>query len=104
MVPKPKGEIFTVVESVNIKPFYMIKSSKLLDVLAYIQKADEQKISFTKNELYATFPNVEIEAVVSVLLEKGILSGFQGSTKELVVDDYDAFFKIVNNPRDYTME
>lgn len=102
--PNQREKYLRWLDSVNVKPFYMIKSSKLKEVLEYIQRADNQRVSFTKKEIYEVFPNIEIESVVSVLLERGILNGFQGSTKELVVDDYDALFNIINKPIDYTME
>lgn len=83
---------------------FMIKSSKLKGVLEFIKETDNKKVSFLKKEIYDKFPETEIESVVDVLLERGILRGFQGSTKELVVDDYDALYRIINKPIDYTME
>ena len=71
----------------------------------YIKKLDSKKVSFTKKELLSEFSEeVEMEEVISVLIQKGVLSGFQGSTKELVIDDYDALFRMINSPQDYARE
>lgn len=91
--------------SVDIKPFYMIEKEKFQEVLNSIKKLDSQKVSFLKKELLAEFSEeVEMEEVISVLIQKGVLAGFQGSTKELVIDDYDMLFRMLNNPRDYARE
>lgn len=91
--------------SVDIKPFYMIEKEKFQEVLNFIKKLDSKKISFTKKELLSEFSEeVEIEEVISILIQKGVLAGFQGSTKELVIDDYDALFRMLNNPQDYARE
>ena len=90
---------------VDIKPFYMIKKEKFQEILSFIKKLDSKKVSFTKKELLSEFPKeVEIEKVISILIQKGVLAGFQGSTKELVIDDYDVLFRMLNNPQDYARE
>ena len=91
--------------SVDIKPFYMIEKGKFQEVLNFIKKLDSQKVSFTRKELLAEFSEeIEMEEVISVLIQKGVLVGFQGSTKELVIDDYDTLFRMLNNPQDYARE
>lgn len=91
--------------SVDIKPFYMIEKEKFQEVLNFIKKLDSKKVSFTKKELLAEFSEeIEMEEVISVLIQKGVLVGFQGSTKELVIDDYDTLFRMLNNPQDYARE
>ncbi len=102
--PNQREKYLRWLDSVNVKPFYMINLLKLKEVLEYIQKVDDRKISFTRKEIHDKFPDLEIDAVISELLDRGILSGFQGSTKELVVDDYDALYKVIKKPIDYTME
>lgn len=102
--PNQREKYLRWLACVNVKPFYMINSLKLKEVLEYIQKVDDRKISFTRKEIHDKFPDLEIEEVISELLDRGILSGFQGSTKELVVDDYDALYKVIKKPIDYTME
>ena len=83
----------------------MIEKEKFEEVLNFIKKLDSQKVSFTKKELLAEFSEeVEMEEVISVLIQKGVLAGFQGSTKELVIDDYDTLFRMLNNPQDYARE
>lgn len=90
---------------VDIKPFYMIEKGKFQEVLNFIKKLDSQKVSFTRKELLAEFSEeIEMEEVISVLIQKGVLVGFQGSTKELVIDDYDTLFRMLNNPQDYARE
>lgn len=90
---------------VDIKPFYMIKKEKFQAVLNFIKKLDSQKVSFTKMEILAEFSEeVEMEEVISILIQKGVLVGFQGSTKEFVIDDYDMLFRMLNNPQDYARE
>lgn len=90
---------------VDIKPFYMIEKEKFQALLNFIKKLDSQKVSFTKKELLAEFSEeVEMEEVISILIQKGVLVGFQGSTKELVIDDYDMLFRMLNNSQDYARE
>ena len=83
----------------------MIEKGKFQEVLNFIKKLDSQKVSFTRKELLAEFSEeIEMEEVISVLIQKGVLVGFQGSTKELVIDDYDTLFRMLNNPQDYARE
>lgn len=91
--------------SVDIKPFYMIEKKKFQEVLNFIKNLDSKKVSFTKKELLSEFSEeVEIEEVISILIQKGVLAGFQGNTKDLVIDDYDALFRMLKNPQDYARE
>lgn len=102
--PNQRERYLRWLKSVNVKPFFMVKVTELKAILQLIQEIDNKKVSFTKKEITEAFPLVEIEEVVSLLIEMGILSGFQGSTRELVIDDYDALFRILKNPTDYAME
>lgn len=102
--PNQRERYLRWLKSVNIKPFFMVKAAKLKDILQLIQEIDNKKVSFTRKEIAEAFPQVEIEKVIFLLIEMGVLSGFQGSTKELVIDDYDALFRMLNNPTDYAME
>jgi len=91
--------------SVDIKPFYMINTKEFKEILNHIKKIDSKNVCISKNELILKFSDgVPIEEIISILVDKGVLSGFQGSTKELVIDDYDAFYRMLNNPRDYALE
>ncbi len=92
-------------ELVDKKPFYMITTKELMKLLSLIQKLDSKKVCFSRNEIYDEFDgNDEIEEVINLLIDLGALSGVQGSTKELVVDDYDTFFKMLKEPQKYAME
>lgn len=91
--------------TVDIKPFYMVNAKKFKEVLNHIKKLDSKNVCISKNELISKFyDGVPIEEIISILIDKGVLSGFQGSTKELVIDDYDAFYRMLNNPKDYALE
>lgn len=91
--------------SIDIKPFCMVKAKLFEEILMYIKKLDSKNVCISKKELITNFSDkAEIEEIISILIDKGVLSGFQGSTKELVIDDYDAFFKMLNNPKNYALE
>ena len=91
--------------SVNVKPLYMISSELLKRILNDIKALYDKKVCFSKKDIYKLYddkPN--IEATIEVLIERGVLSGFQGSTQELVIDDYDLFFEMLHNTENYTTE
>lgn len=102
--PNQRWKYLAWLEQVNTKPFDMVYASDFLRVLMYIQKADEKQVSFLRNDICNSFPQLRIEEIVMKLIDMGVLNGFQGSTKELVVDDYDALFRMISNPTDYAME
>lgn len=74
-------------------------------VLTYMKKIDSREVCIKVEELEKTFPEIEdwprtIDRMVSL----GMLTGFQGSDRELVIDDYDVFFDALNNPGKYVVK
>lgn len=88
--------------TVDIKPVYMISSDKFRAALEFIRELDERHVSIKRKEILDQFKDEEgINMMIELLIDRGVLLGFQGSTKELVIDDYDVFYRMLNNPNDY---
>lgn len=87
--------------TVNIPLFYMLKPKELKRILEYLKENDSKKVNITKQEIIKEFPTETTEEVLKILVEKGVLSSFQGSSREFVIDDYDALYRMLNNPSDY---
>ncbi len=79
----------------------MLSSDELKRILEFIKKKDSEKVSITKKEIMNEFPVETIEEVLRVLLEKGVLTLFQGSRREFVIDDYDALYRMIENTSEY---
>lgn len=94
----------TWLKSVNVPPFYMLKPKELKKLLVYLKEKDSDGITILRKDIIKSFPTETIEVVLDIMLDKGILAQFQGSSRELVIDDYDALFKMLNNPKDYSGE
>ena len=92
------------VDRVNVHPLYMLKPSELKSLLTYLKKADAKKASISRREIVSKFPIETIEEILNILVEQDVLAPFQGSTRELVIDDYDAFYRMLNKPEDYSGE
>jgi len=90
--------------SVNSYPLNMISANDLKIVLEYIKDIDSKKTFIAKKDIINKFSMDRIEDVLDVLMEIGVLSSFQGSTREYVVDDYDVLFGMIKRPSDYTGE
>ena len=90
--------------TVNVPPFYMLNANELKKILEYLKENDSKKTCITKQEFVKEFPIETIEEVINILIEKGVLAKFQGSAREFVVDDYDALFRMLKKPEDYSGE
>ncbi len=89
-------------ESVDVHPFYMLTAKELKRLLEFLKKTDEQKINIRKSDIKDFFNSEAIDEVIEILIEQGILSSFQGSNREYVIDDYDSLYRMLNNPADYS--
>ena len=70
--------------------------------LSDIKKVDENKVSINVEEFVAGKQNEkEIRSIICYLLEKGVLSKFQDTDREVLVDDYDMLFQMINRPEKY---
>ena len=88
--------------TVNISPFYMLKAQQLKTILEYLKENDSKKTCITKQEIIKAFPIETIQEVINILIEKGVLVQFQGSAREFVIDDYDALYRMMRKPEDYS--
>lgn len=76
--------------------------SVFVDVLKYIQVVDSKEVSVSVSEIKKHFPDYEeVDALVEYLLEEGVLSQYQGSMRNLNVDDYELLFQMIQHPEDY---
>ncbi len=90
--------------SVDIHPFYMLKPNELRKILEYLKENDSKKVNITRQEIITAFPKETTGEVLDTLIDMGVLSPFQGSARELVIDDYDALYRMIKTPRDYSGE
>ncbi len=90
--------------TVNVSPFYMLKARQLKTILEYLKENDSKKTCITKQEIIKAFPIETIQEVINILLEKGVLVQFQGSAREFIIDDYDALYRMMRKPENYSGE
>lgn len=90
--------------TVDVHPFYMLKAKQLKKILEYLKENDSKKMCITKQEIVNAFPIETIQEVINILIEKGVLVQFQGSAREFVIDDYDALYRMLRTPEDYSGE
>ena len=90
--------------TVDVSPFYMLKAKQLKKILEYLKENDSKKKCITKQEIVNAFPIETIQEVINILIEKGVLIRFQGSAREFVIDDYDALYRMLRKPEDYSGE
>ena len=82
----------------------MLKAKQLKKILEYLKENDSKKMCITKQEIVNAFPIETIQEVINILIEKGVLVQFQGSAREFVIDDYDALYRMLRTPEDYSGE
>ena len=74
----------------------------LENLLEFIKDADLNELSIKREDLFVHMKNVEDKnALLQKLLDIGLLSSFQGTERELVVDDYELLFRMIENPNHY---
>ena len=75
------------------------KYHEYIDVLKYIQIADAKSISISVADVKKHFPEYEnVDEFIDFLIGKGVLSPYQGSLRELNVDDYDLLYDMLQKP------
>ena len=82
----------------------MLKPNELRKILEYLKENDSKKVNITRQEIITAFPKETTGEVLDTLIDMGVLSPFQGSARELVIDDYDALYRMIKTPRDYSGE
>lgn len=90
----------------SIKKRYSLDLTReqLLSILQFIKISDEKSISIKREELYQKMADVnKKENVLEKMIENGLLSAFQGTERELVVDDYDLLFEMIDHPEKYIL-
>ena len=81
-----------------------IASSTLVEVLKYIKKIDEKQTCISRQALFEEMKEVnEKETLLSQMISMGLLAAFQGTERELVVDDYDLLFDMISYPEEYVV-
>ena len=73
----------------------------MINEILDISKLEANAMKFTPTELNT---NQTIQEVINILIEKGVLVRFQGSAREFVIDDYDALYRMLRTPEDYSGE
>lgn len=76
--------------------------SEFANILKYIQILDSKEVSISLASIKQQFPEYErIDHLIDYLLEKGVLSQYQGSLRDVNVDDYELLFDMIHNPKQY---
>lgn len=79
-----------------------VKLEILQNILLFIKESDEKFISIKRDDLYEVMDGVDNkEILLGKFVEIGLLTAFQGSESELVVDDYELLFDMINHPKCY---
>ena len=90
--------------SIGKKGNLRIEAAELQKLLQYIKKTDQKQTCINRQELFEEMKAVkEKEALLSQMISMGLLSAFQGTERELVVDDYDLLFDMIRYPNDYVV-
>ena len=78
-------------------------ASAFKSVLEKIKKYDQSELYISTMKLKEDFrnENADIQMIIDYLISKGVLIEFQGSTRELNVDDYELLFRMIERPEDY---
>ena len=76
--------------------------SEFVDILKYIQILDSKEVSISLASIKKQFPEYDrIDDLIDYLLEKGVLSQYQGSLRDINVDDYELLFDMIHHPKKY---
>ena len=83
---------------------FELSSEELCSLLKYIQDTDEKSVSISREELKRQIgEGYDREVIVDRLISMGVLREFQGSQRELVVEDYEMVFQMLNEPDKFVM-
>lgn len=79
-----------------------IKGKDLKRLLQKIKKLDEKNISIQVEDLLSDFADISnISNIIDILIKRNILAAFQGSKREIIVDDYELLYEMIDNTGDY---
>ena len=71
-------------------------------LLLLVKELDQNSVCVSVSDLKnKAAESDEIELFVDYLIKWGVLSAFQGSTREYNIDDYDRLYDMINNPHKY---
>lgn len=91
------------VQSINSKNFVGMTREQLQSFLQFIKVADEQNVSIKREKLLQQMEGVDQkEDVLDKMIEKGLLNTYQGTERELVVDDYELLYDMIDHPEKYS--
>lgn len=90
------------VSTISKKYSFEMKPDQLISTLQFIKASDEKSISIKRDDLFQILSGVEAkEEILQKMIEIGLLCPFQGTERELVVEDYDLLFEMMDHPMNY---
>ena len=90
------------VKSLTQKAKLGISEEQLLKLVQFIKVEDEKSISIKRDALFSKMGRISNkEKLLRSLISIGLLTGFQGTEREFVVDDYDVMFDMLTHPERY---
>lgn len=82
-----------------------LSAENLKRLLEKIKVLDEKNICISVTDVKESMKDIlGVTEAVERLLEMRVLSEFQGSAREVVVEDYDLLYAMINNPNEYIQE
>jgi len=90
------------VSTINKNDSLGMTPEQLVSTLKFIKASDEKTISIKRDDLFQILSGVEAkEEILQKMIEMGLLCAFQGTERELVVEDYDLLFEMMDHPMNY---
>lgn len=89
------------VASVIEKQSFGLSKADLISILTFIKDADQKSVSIKKEEILKKLNVTDKETIFGKFLDMGLIAPFQGTENELVVDDYDLLFEMMENSEKY---
>ena len=90
--------------TISSKQALDVSVTNLIELLKYIKDTDEQAVSIRREELYSHISSTSKVHVLEELIRMGVLAPFQGTERELVVEDYDLLYEMLSRPEKYIKE
>lgn len=78
-----------------------LNKADLISILTFIKDADQKSVSIKKEEILTKLKVTDKERIFNTFLDMGLIAPFQGTESELVVDDYDLLFEMMENSEKY---
>lgn len=79
-----------------------IDAEVLKGIVTFIKRADEQFVCIKREKLFEAMGDIKDKnGLLQKLFDIGLVAAFQGTERELVVEDYDLLFKIIAAPQLY---